>query len=263
MYPGRTQQTDKDGKRYEFLGLFCANRLPAGAFIGLYRGEWSYKQAPKRGADKYGLQLSMGARVDTPLLGAEDEVRLDYKESMIALANEPGPRGMANAYMAEWTLDADQVEDPTGDPIYRYHCIGLVAGAAIEAGTEICWHYGDAYDRTDAGYEGHGEVGAKCQHTGRPPPSPVSDWGLGADARLPVGSYTCMLFTPEPSDCDSDDGDEDYCPGGRRGARSRSRDRGGARSRSRGRGGARSRDSGSGQDAALDRAQRLRDLRAT
>ena len=216
-----------DRPSYRFDGLFTRRPIKQHAFIGFYTGAWMHETAgdsltPLQSA--YAVHLQEGMLIVPSLSGGGGaSKRVSYKAHPMSMANEPPRHARANAYLHQFVLGAEDVEEapssssPPGNKEDKrgrsatqtdaddqlFYCVALVACRDIPADAEIWWHYGPHYEpvRRSRNYEagqpcflGRGDE-AKVQHP--------------TDALQRKVSRTCvsrMIQTPDNTDED-DTGD--------------------------------------------------------
>ena len=157
LYVARTKLAGPDGQRLPCRGLFSSRSLPAGAFVGLYTGEWytpehleSMPDARRR--NEYAVSISGDARCDEVV--CSPPVRrgtVDATRYPMGLSNEPHKHSASNCILVEYTFTMDELTNPSlvpeelhGEDIVS---IGLVTTRKIGSHRELTWHYGSAYRR--------------------------------------------------------------------------------------------------------------------
>ena len=192
LYVARTRIRDAGSNElYDFWGLFCHNDIASGEFIGMYNGIWMHAA---EGTFAFGNRYAI--EVASSLLVAPPGQRPDPQLYPIAMANEPPSGETANAMLAEWVFDQDEIRDIPEDCIEtHFHGVGLVACRDIPRDTEITWYYGGHYSRDYP-------TGHPCEisHTVHPPQS------LGH--KLPYDCVSPILSSPSASS--DEDADPSY-----------------------------------------------------
>ena len=157
LYVAQTKLAGPDGQRLTFRGLFPSRSVPAGAFVGLYTGEWYTPEHLEsmpgvRRRNEYAVSTSGDARCDEVI--CSPPVRrgtVDATKHPIGLANEPHKHSVANCMLVEYKFTMDELTDPALVPEELHGedivAIGLVTTRAVGAHRELTWHYGSTYRR--------------------------------------------------------------------------------------------------------------------
>ena len=158
LYYAQTMLTDQNGVRLNELGLFTAEALPIGSFVGLYTGEWydeqyyeSLDDAERAARDRYAITTTDdegNVIVSPPLQG----MRPNPLQHPMTTSNEPQEDRQANSILTtyrflldEVNTDSNTVDEERHDD--EYVGIGLISCRNIGRHQEIVWHYGASYAR--------------------------------------------------------------------------------------------------------------------
>ena len=128
------------------------------------------KETPLQSA--YAVHLQEGMLIVPSLSGEGASQRVSYKAHPVSMANEPPRDAQANAYLHQFVLGANDVEEAPssssalgnerGRSTKRkyaddelFYCVALVACKDIPADAEVWWHYGPHYEpvRKSRNYE--------------------------------------------------------------------------------------------------------------
>lgn len=128
-------------KTYKGLSLFASQDIVLGETIAYYHTKiFTFNEVASKN-EKYRVALNVfGGTSDTFVADIYEDSLLEpiNRISYLGyLANEPSPGQKSNCYL----LGKNNWEE------YEFICYKLIATKKIKKGEEICWYYGEEYER--------------------------------------------------------------------------------------------------------------------
>lgn len=156
----------KGKQRMPFWGLFTTLPIPSHAFLGVYHGDFFLNDGLEEEEETRSQVLESHYALDVgDVVIVPPSIR--PKHHPMGMLNEP-PRGrQANVSVVVWTAPSEALPEFAGrSGKGKVLLATMYTCREVEAGEELYYHYGDAYDRRHYGRRPY-NVGTPCLNLGK------------------------------------------------------------------------------------------------